>query len=64
MSITKHVNQRVYTSTEIKEAIEKWRCNQDIVDSAKALEEVTPMATWAVGERNNTLNLILKELGL
>ena len=48
----------------VRKAIEKWRCNQDMIDSAEALEEITPAATLAVKERNNTLNLILKELGL
>lgn len=60
----KKVNELVITATEIKRAIEKWRCNQDIIGSAKQLEEITPAATWAVRERNNTLDLILKELGI
>lgn len=58
------INIRSISEVDIRKAIEKWRCNQDIIDSAKQLEEITPAATWAVQERNNTLNLILKELGL
>ncbi len=60
----KKIDERVYSAEEIKQAIEKWRCNQDLIDSATALEEITPVAIWSVKERNNTLNLILKELSL